>query len=281
MRIRHRTTYRYASPVALQPHRLMLRPRDGFSIRVLSCGISVWPEAALSWSADVFGNAIAMASFSAMTDHLVVESDVCVENTLPSWPVFDIAHSAIYYPFRYSATEWLDLGSLAVPQYPDPQGRLNGWTRAFVASNSTDTLSLLKDLNAGIGYGFGYQTREAEGTQSPLETIDRGWGTCRDFAVLFADAARVLGFGARIVSGYLRDPDHRTMGGGSTHAWVDVFIPGAGWVSFDPTNGGVGGYNLIPVAVGRGIEQVVPVSGSFLGMSNAFLGMDVDVIVSV
>ena len=128
-----------------------------------------------------------------------------------------------------------------------------------------------------------YQSREDEGTQSPAQTLDRGWGSCRDFAVLFAEAARSLGFGARIVSGYLYNPDQNAIGSGgsgTTHAWAEIYIPGAGWITFDPTNRGVGGFNLIPVAVGRDIRQVTPVAGSFVGPSNAFLGMSVGVQIS-
>jgi transglutaminase-like putative cysteine protease len=147
------------------------------------------------------------------------------------WPVFDIAASAISYPFRYSDNEWIDLGALTIAQYPDPGEQLQKWARGFVRSNPTDSLSLLKDLNAGVAERVQYQSREVEGTQSPNKTLDRGWGSCRDFAVLFTEAARKLGFGARLVSGYLHDPSHDLVGSteaGSTHAWAEVFVPGAG-----------------------------------------------------
>ena len=127
-----------------------------------------------------------------------------------------------------------------------------------------------------------YQSREDEGTQSPLQTLDRGWGSCRDFAVLFVEAARSLGFGARIVSGYLYNPDQDRVGSegdGSTHAWAEVYVPGGGWITFDPTNRGVGGFNLIPVAVARDIRQAMPVTGSFVGMTGSFIGMNVEISV--
>ncbi len=191
--------------------------------------------------------------------------------------------SAIVYPFRYSDDEWTDLGALTRQQYPDPMGRLRDWARAFVRGQSTDTLSLLKDLSAGVTSWIRYQSRDDEGTQSPTQTLDRGWGSCRDFAVLFADAVRSLGFGARIVSGYLYNPDQQSLGSsdaGSTHAWAEIFVPGAGWITFDPTNRSVGGFNLIPVAVVRDIQQAIPVSGSFVGMTDAFAGMSVEVLVT-
>ena len=134
---------------------------------------------------------------------MAIDSVARIELDAVAWPVFDIAASAIVYPFRYSDTDWTDLGALTALQYPDPDGRLRGWARGFVRGTTTDTLALLKDLGAGVADAILYQSRDEEGTQSPIATLDRGWGSCRDFAVLFAEAARCLGFGARIVSGYL------------------------------------------------------------------------------
>lgn len=197
--------------------------------------------------------------------------------------MFGIAASAIIYPFRYSDEEWTDLGALSARQYPDPGGRLDAWARGFVRGAQTDTLALLKDLSAGVSAAVAYQSREEEGTQAPLQTLQRGQGSCRDFAVLFVEAARALGFGGRIVSGYVFNPDRTLLGsagGGSTHAWSEVYVPGAGWISFDPTNRSVGGSNLIPVAVARNIGQAMPVSGSFVGNAAAFAGMWVEVDVT-
>jgi transglutaminase-like putative cysteine protease len=152
-----------------------------------------------------------------------------------------------------------------------------------VRSNPTDTLALLKDLSTGVSGWVGYQIREREGTQSPTQTLDLRFGSCRDFAVLFAEAARNLGFGARIVSGYLHNPDQSrtgSIGAGSTHAWAEIYVPGAGWITFDPTNRSVGGFNLIPVAVARDIRQAMPVAGSFVGAADAFQGMSVEVRVT-
>jgi transglutaminase-like putative cysteine protease len=110
--------------------------------------------------------------------------------------------------------------------------------------------------------------------------LNRGWGSCRDFAVLFVEAARQLGFGARLVSGYHYNPSPtmaQSAEAGSTHAWAEIYVPGAGWITFDPTNRSIGGFNLIPVAVARDIRQAMPVSGSFTGAIDAFLGMSVEV----
>ena len=281
--VRHRTIYRYHHAVRIGPHRLMLRPRESRDLRLLLSAVTVTPAAQVAWAHDVFGNSVATAIFQTDADRLVIDSLVELELYSSAWPVFDIAASAIVYPFRYSDDEWTDLGALAIQQYSDPAGRLAKWARGFVGGDRTDTLALLKDLSLGVSAWITYQSREDEGAQSPLETLDRGFGSCRDFAVLFVEAARCLGFGARIVSGYLFNPDRSLTGSadaGSTHAWGEVFVSGAGWISFDPTNRSVGGSNLIPVAVARDIRQAMPISGSYLGNGDAFAGMAVEVLVT-
>ena len=134
-----------------------------------------------------------------MHDTLMVDSVARIELDAAAWPIFAIAASAIVYTFQYSPDTSMDLGALTVQQYQDPDGRLAAWVRAIVRGSTTETLALLKDLCAAVPTAILSQDREEEGTQTPLQTLARGWGSCRDFAVLFADAARSLGFGARIV----------------------------------------------------------------------------------
>jgi len=278
--ITHATHYRYQAPVTLGPHRMMLRPRETRDLSLTSFELDIVPAARIDWSHDVAGNAIATANFDAMSDTLSIRSRTRVEISSPVWPVFPIAANATSFPFWYDIDDLVDLGALVAPQYSDDAGRLSEWVEGFVMSRPTDTLSLLKDISNGITAQILYETRETEGTQGPLETLDRGWGSCRDFAVLFAEAVRTLGVGARIVSGYLFDPDRSLIGssgGGSTHAWAEVFVPGAGWIPFDPTNRAVGSAGLIPVAVGRRIEQVSPITGSFHGRTSDQLSLDVEV----
>jgi transglutaminase-like putative cysteine protease len=151
-----------------------------------------------------------------------------------------------------------------------------------VRSNPTDTSALLADLNNGVAAQISYQSRESEGTQTPVETLNRGWGSCRDLAVLLIEAARSLGFGARVVTGYLyraRADGPGAIGAGTTHAWADIYVPGSGWIAYDPTNGTIGGHDLIRVAVTRDISQAVPIAGSFVGAAGSYLGMTVDVTV--
>jgi len=196
----------------------MLRPRESRELRLSSFNVQVTPAALVGWAQDVFGNAVATASFQTPTDTLTIDSVAELRLDAVARPVFDMAASAINYPFQYSDDEWRDLGALTVQQYPDPDGQLMKWSRAFIRAVPTDTLALLKDLSVGVSANTIYQSREDEGTQSPTETLRRGVGSCRDFAVLFLEAARGLGFGGRIVSGYLYNPEQTFTG--TTHAWA-------------------------------------------------------------
>ena len=283
VRISHTTVYHYRTPVSLSPHRLMLRPRESRELQLLSHTLKVTPDATVAWAHDVWGNAIATASFSGQTDELRIESNLELDLTGNPWPIFNIAVTAQSYPFYYSNDDRADLGALAIQQYLDPMGRLQKWARSFVRGAAPDTLELLKSISNGVSEALQYEVRESEGTQTPIESLDRGKGSCRDFAILFAEAVRSLDIGARIVSGYLYDPQSTqtgSSGSGSTHAWAEVYVPGAGWINFDPTNRSIGGFNLVPVAVARDITLLMPVSGSYIGAADAFAGMEVEVRVS-
>ena len=280
--VHHRTTYRYRAQMVFGPHRLMLRPRESRTLRLHAHDLEISPAAVVTWAHDVAGNAVATATFAEPADTLVIDSVANLTLDVDEWPVFDIAASASTYPFLLSEDEMTDLGALRLQAYLDSAGQLRDWAQAFVAGARTDTLSLLKDVSNGVVAQVVYEERDDEAAQTPVETLARGRGSCRDFAVLFVDAVRSLGFGARIVSGYLYDPDRDAVGSagaGSTHAWAEVYVPGAGWIMFDPTNRSVGGFNLIPVAVARHIRQTMPVSGSFVGDAAAFETLDVKVTV--
>lgn len=277
LRIQHVTRYRYAEPVAFQPHRLMMFPRGSHELQVLDSSLGCTPAAVLEWSRDVFDNLIATATFAGSADELVISSEAEVELTAPAWPVFPIATGAHSYPFDYSEDDRRDLQPLLQPAFDDPDGRLEAWARGFVFGTPTDTLSLLKDVNAGVSAPVSYRVRDEEGTQAPLATLHLASGSCRDIAALFIDTVRHLGFAARAVSGYLFDPTLPADEEGSTHAWAEVYLPGAGWIAFDPTHGRVGSANLIPVAVGFCNRQIMPVTGGYLGTARDFVAMEVRV----
>jgi transglutaminase-like putative cysteine protease len=216
---------------------------------------------------------------------LRIESGLQLETYVGAQPSSEIAREAASYPFIYSPDDRIDLGRMLEPEHPDPADRLGSWARGFVRSHPTDTLALLADLNAGISAWISYRSRDTEGTQTPIETLDRGSGSCRDLAVLLIEAARHLGFGARVVTGYLYSPaadgGPAATGAGATHAWADIYLPGAGWIAYDPTNATIGGLNLIRVAVTRSIRQAVPIAGNFVGAPGDYLGMSVEVTVNL
>ncbi len=282
--IKHTTTYRYNKPVVLLPHRLMLTPRSSHHRNLRSTRVNTSPPAEIEWSQDVSGNLIATATFCEAADELTVSGNMVVDQGAPAWPVFKVAPHAHSYPFGYSKAERSALGELLEPEYEDLAGEVETWARSIVASERTDTLSLLQDLSNSVRSLAAYAPRDDEGTQPPQETLSAASGSCRDLATLFIEAARHLGFGARAVSGYLHDPvpagtaDSRQHG--STHAWAEVYLPCAGWIAFDPTNGRMGEAHLVPVATARNIAQIRPVDGNFVGASEDFVGLEVDVIVS-
>jgi len=279
----HRTVYRYARPVTLLPHRMMLCPRGQHDLRLLTTLLSCTPPAHIEWTQDVFGNLIATASFSGAVETLRIDSRMVVDHAATAWPVFNIAPEAHNFPFVYSTDEVADLGAMRDPQYPEDADSVRDWVDRFREAEPTDTLTLLKEINAAISAEFGYRARDAEGTQSPAETIQLGRGCCRDFATLFIEAVRMLGFGARAVSGYSQTVDVEDgLEGppGATHAWAEVYLPCAGWIAFDPTHARMGGAGLVPVAVARNIEQIVPVQGQYAGAPEDFIEMRVEVSIT-
>jgi transglutaminase-like putative cysteine protease len=281
--VNHVTTYAYSKPVGLGEHRMMLRPRDNYDQRLLSAMLEIDPQPQrLTWMHDVFDNCVALATFAGQTQRLRVESNIVLDHTPLNGPEFLLEDRARFYPFSYAAEETPDLSRAIERGHLDPSGELDRWVRRFVQQGRpTETGELLMTLTYAIKEGFSYERRTERGTQSPLQTLDRRRGSCRDFAVLMIEAARALGLAARFVSGYLyvpeRDSGERYLGGGSTHAWCQVYLPGAGWVEFDPTNGIVGNRDLIRVAVARDARQAIPLSGSYFGSAADEDGMVVSV----
>jgi transglutaminase-like putative cysteine protease len=282
--VRHETIYRYTAPVSFGPHRLMLRPRDSHDLRLVDAELTLSPPGNTRWMHDVFGNSVAQVEFAQSAPELLIVSTLHLEHYGLTRPVFPIAPEAQVYPFVYSSDDRSDLGRLLDRHYPDPQGLVEAWAKRFVTGRFMSTYNLLSNMNAAIKAEFTYNARTLEGTQTPVETLQYRSGTCRDFALLFMEAVRSLGFGARFITGYLYNPaldgaDGAMQGSGATHAWADVYLPGAGWVEYDPTNGLIAGDNLIRIAVTRDPSQAVPIAGTFNGTMGQSLGMTVDVTV--
>ena len=285
--IHHKTEYRYTHPVAFGEHRIMLRPRDGHDLRVVSGRLEIVPQPmSLRWIHDVFGNSVAIATFDERAEILSILSTATVEHNPAEEFALTADDPAYFYPFLYDDEEFPDLVQFITPQYGDPDGELSAWARNFLdAEGPTPTFNILSSMTHGIRDAFIYRKRHEHGTQHPLDTLQTRSGTCRDYALFMIEALRRLGIAARFVSGYLFIPGdraHRYAGGGSTHAWVQVYLPSAGWIEFDPTNGIVGTRDLVRVAVARDPRQAIPLHGTYLGSADAFVAMDVSInVVSV
>lgn len=287
LRVSHRTEYRYRQPVVLGAHRLMCRPRDSHDLRLLDTGLIISPQPSeLRWMHDVFGNSIAIAAFSEPAEDLVFESTFRAEHFPLSERTLIVDDYAAALPLSYSASETVDLASSQARHYPDPEHKLDAWVKALLdGTPGLATLDVLMAMIRAIKSDFAYQRREEVGVQSPVETLTLGSGSCRDFAVFMMDAVRCCGIAAQFVSGYLYDEalidaGGGLVGGGATHAWIQVYLPGVGWVEFDPTNALVGGRNLIRVAVAREAAQAAPLVGSFTGNPDDFLSLNVAIEVT-
>jgi len=283
--IRHITTYRYRQAVAFGEHRLMVRPREGHDQRLISARLDIDPAPQdLRWLHDVFGNSVAVARFSGRAATLRFESDVRMEHIPMDGASVAIEDYARRYPFTYSSEDMPDLLRSIERGHHDPYRIVDDWARRFVRQDGqTDTLTMLAEITSTIRRNFTYIARHEMGTQTPVETLQKRQGTCRDFAVLMIEAARALGLAARFVSGYVYAPGlgEGRVGGGNTHAWVRIFLPGSGWVEFDPTNGIVGSRGLVRVAIARDPYQAVPLSGTWSGFPGSDQGMDVSVEIAL
>ena len=279
--VHHSTIYRYREPVGLGEHRMMFRPRASHDLRLIGTDLAITPKpAGLRWLHDTFDNSVAIATFEGPTCELRFESTVALEhfeNSMPEYPLEDYART---YPFRYSDEDFPNLSRALTPHYAG--NAVAQWALQFLDNaDTTATMKILCSMTQGIQEQFLYARRIEKGVQTPEETLRTRSGSCRDFAVLMMEAARSLGVAARFVSGYIFTPKGSGLaGGGSTHAWMQAYLPGAGWIDFDPTNSIIGNRNLIRVAVALAPEQVLPLWGTYQGPADAFLGMDVTVTVS-
>ena len=292
LQVSHSTRYNYAEPVAFGPHRLMVRPRDSHDLDLLDATLAVDPlPASIQWFHDVFGNSVAMLTFDTSATSLGIHSTLTVETFKSAVEPVVRRAAGSAYPVRYTPDEVADLGRLRDPHYPDPDERLADWLTDLLgpacAVLTEGTVGVLDRLAEGIHAILTYEPREAEGTQAPANTLASGSGTCRDYALLYMELARRLGFAARFVTGYLvladpDDPDQMIESrGGTTHAWAEVYLPAYGWVEYDPTNKIRGSGRLIRVAVTRDPSQAVPIGGSFFGTAQAAVELNVDVSITL
>ncbi|MEM9807010.1 MAG: transglutaminase family protein [Cyanobacteria bacterium P01_D01_bin.56] len=281
--LEHITTYRYKTPVRLGEHRGIFLPGTGYGGRILAYSLKTNVPANVRWMMDTFSNNIVVLDFDQPATELTVHYRFRgVHFGIKQIAEFPLNERATEIPVQYTSEEWLDLASFIRPHAEDPHGQVAAWAKGFVVGDQDDTLDVLKRLMQTLWEDWDYQARETEGTQTPSETLRLRSGTCRDYAWLMIEALRRLGFACRFVSGYLYDEaldggDVGMVGSGATHAWLQVYLPGAGWRSYDPTNQITSGFDLIPVAIARHPGQIMPLSGSWTGNPDDYLGMDVKV----
>ncbi len=274
-KILHRTYYNFSAAVRLEPHVLRIRPREGHELRIETSSLKITPSATLRWHRDVEDNSVAIASFDTLANQLLIESEIIIQQYNLAPLDFLVAEYATDYPFSYTAEDWAVLSPYTnTIEYPEG-GLMAEWiANLWQPGEQVQTYTLLQRLALHIQTSLLYQVREEPGVQSAEETLSRGSGSCRDFANLFINATRRLGLASRFVSGYLHaEPSSANYG--ATHAWAEVFLPGAGWKGFDPTLGKIVGTDHIAVAVARLPESVPPIAGSFIGPPGANLDVGV------
>lgn len=283
--IRHTTTYKYARPVTFGAHRAMFLPRPAIRGRLLSWSVRTLPPSRVRWVSDPLANNITVMEFSEPSAELAFTFQFRgVHYGARPIEEFPLEPRAEDVPVQYTPEEWTDLGVFMRPHADDHDFSVAAWAKSFVSNDRNRTTDILKQMLDTFRGAFNYNPRDGEGTQTPGETLRTKSGTCRDYAWLMIEALRRLGFASRFVSGYLYDAAldadaAGAIGSGATHAWTQVFLPGAGWVHYDPTNSITAGYDLIPVAIARHPAQAVPLSGSWFGEAQDYLGMSVNVAV--
>jgi len=277
LRIVHRTTYRYARPVPLGQHRLVLRPREGHDLSLLTMDLRIQPSHELVWTRDVFGNSVAFARFVEPADTLHIESSVVIVRGLP-FPT-RATHQPFLVPFPV-AYDPLEVPIAAVYQglsFPDTASALREWLDSSLpVRDPNDAEGILIALCERVHKQIQYQQRSERGVQDPETTLKRAQGSCRDMATLMMDCARVLGIASRFASGYLHCAAS-IAGRASTHAWMEAYLPALGWRGFDPTLGEPTSLKHIPIGVSNHPRGVMPISGTFSGVASDYKGMTVEV----
>lgn len=278
IRIQHITEYQFPGPVEFTDHQLLLRPREGHDIRIVSSMLEVSPAYEAKWYRDIYGNSVGMLHLLEPANTLRIASEVEIEHYQEAPLDFHVDQRCVTFPFAFEPEDRVDLLPYRTHTWPNKTGPLKEWVSQFwTPGHSIETYVLLTQMSQRIVSDFTYNMREVEGVQSHSETLQKRSGSCRDFAALFIEACRYLGLPARFVSGYLHNPG--SMQHGSTHAWSEVYLPGAGWIGFDNTSGLVTGASHIATAVHRHPEAIPPVSGAYIAENE--LVPTLNVLVSV
>jgi transglutaminase-like putative cysteine protease len=278
--VRHVTTYHYRRPVAFGEHRMMLRPRDDDHQTVLDVALDITPGPShIAWAQDRFGNHVAIVRFAGRAHELRFDATICIDHVPVGFRADAIRPDARHYPFAYAAADRANLARfIAQPAHAE----IDRWAAGFLAADGlADTHALLVGMTQTIRRTFRHGARHQKGTQAAVQTLRLASGSCRDLAVLMIAGLRSLGIAARFVSGYLHlEDDDDRLSGGNTHAWVQAYVPGAGWVDFDPSSGMIGNRNLVRVAVVPEPREAIPLQGTWIGAASDHLAMKVAVKVA-
>ncbi|HEX4641656.1 MAG TPA: transglutaminase family protein [Chthoniobacterales bacterium] len=260
--LRYQTTYRYEEPVGFSPHEVRLFPRSDRFSRVRRLDFSTTPKATVRYSRDIFENTVASCYFperaKELTFRLAINLDLDEKDPFH----FILDRGAVEMPFEYDKRSRDFLAAYRATQISEKL-IVPGWEPP-TSKARRGTVQTLVELNKRLHECIGYERREEGPALSPAETLRRGRGACRDVSVLLAEILRQMGLAARLASGYLRESDSETKRAeGSLHAWTEVFLPGAGWIGLDATNGVLANHNFIAAAAGLAPADVTPISGAY------------------
>jgi transglutaminase-like putative cysteine protease len=275
--ITHETIYQYDREVTFGEWRLMLRPTDSHALRVVSAELSFAPDGSTRWAYDAYGNSICYLALNAASSTLSITSHLVVDRFPNPLNAAMLQDPKSGLPILYDTADLIALGPLIRPVTEDREGMLREWIRGELHDSSVSALTLLQNLNQKIHDRLQYTVRLEEGVQSPEQTLQLGSGACRDYAWLMIEAARRLGFAARFASGYVAANNGDIAGGGSTHAWCEIFLPMLGWIEFDPTNALAESHDLIRIAATRTPAEASPVQGSIVGLAASQMFVNVTV----
>ncbi len=271
LRLVHLTRYEYSSPVSFAPHALYLRPRESPRQRLHDFRIEISPTARRIATNDPLDNALDWAFFAPETPatRLEFRTELMVE-TLDTNPFdFFLKPTALTFPFTYDAAEKTALLPTLTPRADSPRPEvLRGWLDQNLPSPPAETVPFLIALNGAVHRTLRYTRREEQGVQSATETLTLGSGSCRDYAVFLIELCRTLGLAARFISGYLYEPAATGAAPAvspAMHAWVEVYLPGAGWRGLDATRGIFCDDAFVPLAHASFAENVNPIQGTFYG----------------
>ena len=265
LRILHETRYYYERPVRFGPQRLLIRPRDSHALRIVEASLRLFPPGDTRWSYDANGNCVCMFQPNGQADAMRVASELVIDRYPAPLVPQRIENPDTLTPIVYSREDRATLEPFIAPVTDDPDAVQLRWLRGLQVHHDEPALAFLLRVNELIHQQFTYRTRHEEGVQTPVETLQKRSGACRDLAWLMVEGLRRLGYAALFATGYIHAPGTTIRGAGATHAWCEVFLPNLGWLEFDPTNGLAESPDLIRVAATRTPAQALPVSGAILG----------------